>query len=90
MYTKVVLPDIPYRGIMLERNKIIVLPTQTFRIGKGQRKYFFNLGLTNEIFWQPLHCGKMVLTWPLFDDIVFVQNKKMEKIIDVSKAGIGK
>jgi len=33
---------------MLEQNKTFYLPTdptQKFRVGKGQTKYFFNLGL---------------------------------------------
>ena len=43
MYKQVVLPDQPFLGIMLEKNKTIFLPTdptQKFRVGKGKTKYF--------------------------------------------------
>jgi len=43
MYKQVVLPDLPFSGIMLEKNKTFFLPTdltQNSRVGKGQTKYF--------------------------------------------------
>jgi len=43
MYKQVVLPDLPFLGILLEKNKTFFLPTdatQKFKVGKGQTKYF--------------------------------------------------
>ena len=43
MYKQVVLPDLPFGGIMLEKNKTFFLPTdstQKCRVGKGQTQYF--------------------------------------------------
>jgi len=43
MYKQVVLPDQPFSGIMIGKNKTFFLPTdptQKCRVGKGQTKYF--------------------------------------------------
>ena len=43
MYKQVVLPDLLFRGLKLEKNKTFFLPTdptQKSRVGKGQTKYF--------------------------------------------------
>jgi len=43
MYKQVVLPDLHFLGIRLEKNKTFFLPTdptQKLRVGKGQTKYF--------------------------------------------------
>ena len=42
MYKRVVLPDQPFKEIMLEKNNIFPTdrPYQKLRVGKGQTKYF--------------------------------------------------
>jgi len=44
MYKQVVLPDLPFWGLMLEKNKTFFLPTdpaQKCRVGKGHLQIIF-------------------------------------------------